>query len=66
MAENLDPIEIAGSQEAVALRLFYEVARAEGKDTAKTGGERADRRWVLDAYAECLLAVKSPAGRLAR
>jgi hypothetical protein len=31
-----------------------------------TGELEADRRWILDTYAECLLAVKSPRKRLGK
>lgn len=48
------------SPEEVALKLFYEVAAAEKKDTWKGYGhtEKPDRKWILDTYFECLQAVK--------
>lgn len=48
------------SPEHVALKLFYEVARAEKKETALTSGQPVDRKWVLDTYAECVTAVRAP------
>jgi hypothetical protein len=45
------------SPENIALKLFDRVEIAEGHpNRAKEG--------ILDLYAECLLAVKNPAGRL--
>ncbi len=51
--------------EGVALSLMQLIARAEGRrfDKDRTGGELVDRKWILDTYAECLLAVKSPSNR---
>jgi hypothetical protein len=48
MATN--PAE-SGSPEAVALRLFEIIA---------AGRVTADRKWVLDTYAECLRVVRNP------
>jgi hypothetical protein len=49
--------EIEGdSDAAVALELLQIVARAEGK-LAADGTIEGTRAWVLDTYAECLLAV---------
>jgi hypothetical protein len=45
----------SGTPEAVALRLFEIIAANE----RKTG---ADRKWVLDTYAECIRAVRNPGG----
>lgn len=50
------------SPEHVAYALFERVAQIEGKVLVKDGG--ADRKWVLDTYAECLRAVRNPASRL--
>ena len=44
-----------GTPEAVALRLFEIIAGHEGKSNAG-----ADRKWVLDTYAECLRVVRNP------
>jgi hypothetical protein len=51
-----------GTKEAVALSLLNLVARSEGKifDKGRTGGEVADRKWILNTYAECLTAIQSP------
>lgn len=53
------------SPEEVAYKLFREVANAEGKRSIYgTGSTAPDRKWILDTYAECLLAVRSPHDRL--
>lgn len=53
------------SPEQVAYRLLEDVARVEGKVFWKDpeSGETADRRWILDTYAECLSTVHVPSGR---
>lgn len=49
------------SPEQVAFKLLKEVARAEGKGLYDGAhGEKPDRKWLLDTYAECLIAVTSP------
>jgi uncharacterized membrane protein YukC len=51
-------IEIEGdSRQAVALALLNMVARAEGKIDEDGGLDGVGRAWVLDTYAECLLAA---------
>jgi len=53
------------SAEGVAYKLFLVVAEQEKKNL--TGlNVNADRKWVLDAYAECLLAVIQPWKRVER
>jgi hypothetical protein len=42
------------SPEQVAFKLFHEVASAEA------GRAQIDRKWILDTYAECLMAVTRP------
>lgn len=50
---------IPESQEAVALQLMQFIAYAENKAlTSGSNGNRADRTWLLDVYAECLAAVR--------
>jgi hypothetical protein len=44
------------SPEHIAMRLFEQVLAVEGK-TPRT------RKYLLDTYAECLLAVRAPGGR---
>lgn len=52
---------MAETREAVALELFKIIANAEGKGEHGTGaGIRADRKWLLDAYRECLAATSGP------
>jgi hypothetical protein len=51
-------IEVEGdSEEAVALAQLKLVAQAEGKLDGEGGLQGADRKWILDAYAECLEAT---------
>ena len=56
------------SPEAVALQLLENIARAENmvysQNPQGVGAQSANRQWVLDTYAECLDAVKSPSARL--
>jgi len=57
------------SPEQVAFRLMEAIANIEGKALARnpsTDESAADRSWVLDTYAECLSAVKSPRKRLGK
>ena len=45
------------SPEVVAFRLMEIVAKVEGKDLDDGARGDADRKYVLDTYAECLLAA---------
>ncbi len=56
------------SPEVVAYWLAIHVAGAEGKGFGKhhPGNEQADRKWMLDTFAECMLAVSAPEKRLAQ
>lgn len=58
-----DPVESHGSPspEEVAYKLMYVVAWSENIDLDAWG--KADRKWILDTYAECLLTVRNPASR---
>ena len=53
------------SPEYVAYRLMLDIAKVEKKAlTPSASCQIADRKWVLDTYAECLRIVRSPkAGR---
>ena len=54
--------------ESIAYRLLVLVADLENKTMhGNPSKERtiADRQWILDAYAECLVAVKTPHDRKA-
>lgn len=54
------------SPEYIAYRLLHDVAGAENKlfrPTSGSGYAAADRKWILDTYAECLRAVRTPASR---
>jgi hypothetical protein len=56
-----------GSREEVALKLLHLIAAQEGRDlsSSASGGSKADRKWTLDTYAECLWAIIDPVGRVA-
>jgi hypothetical protein len=58
-----DPAE-SGSPEAVALRLLEIIAANERKilSNSTAAAANADRKWVLDTYAECLRVVRNPGG----
>ena len=58
-----DLVESHGSPspEEVAYKLMYVVAWSENIDLDAWG--KADRKWILDTYAECLLTVRNPASR---
>jgi hypothetical protein len=50
------------SSEQVAYMLLERIASCEGKALAGHG-DKADRKWILDTYAECLIAVRRPDAR---
>jgi hypothetical protein len=53
------------SHEQIAYKLLLTIAENEKKPlhSAAAGGATADRKWLLDTYAECLLTVRNPSGR---
>ena len=52
------------SPEQVAFKLLREVASLEGKKAfGAPSGTAIDRKWLLDAYAECLVSVRNPGSR---
>jgi hypothetical protein len=52
------------SPEQVAFRLLYEIANVEGIEMrGLSGTKKADRKWILDTYAECIIAVRAPQNR---
>jgi hypothetical protein len=56
------------SPEQVAYRLMHEIAAIEAKSFSRTPGpgyQSADRKWILETYAECLNAVRVPHARVA-
>ena len=55
------------SREEVALKLLHLIAVQEGKDLSSntSRGSKADRKWTLDTYAECLRTIIDPVGRVA-
>jgi hypothetical protein len=49
------------SQEKIAHTLLHEIMRTEGRVSYKpqsSGDQQADRKYLLDTYAECIEAVK--------
>lgn len=52
------------SPEEIAFKLLYAVSWGENVDLEAWG--KADRNWILDTFAECLLTVQDPAARLAQ
>ena len=50
--------------EFMAYRLLHEIMASE-KMSPVGGGDtkRADRKYILDTYAECMMAIKSPETR---
>ncbi|MES1199562.1 MAG: hypothetical protein ABUS48_06245 [Pseudomonadota bacterium] len=55
------------SPEQMAYLLLLHIAQMEKRAirTADTG-EATDRKWLLDTFAECLNAVRNPAGRISQ
>lgn len=53
------------SPEKIAYELLEAIASNEGKTLSggMAGKASAERKWVLDTYAECLLTVRNPGGR---
>ena len=47
--------------EEIAHRLLIHIAYAEAKSLGSTAtGERPNREWILQTYAECLRIVQNP------
>ena len=53
------------SPEQVAFKLLYEIANVEGIEMrGLSGTKKTDRKWILDTYAECIIAVfRAPQNR---
>ena len=52
------------SPEQVAFRPLYEIANVEGIEMrGLSGTKKTDRKWILDTYAECIIAVRAPQNR---
>jgi hypothetical protein len=52
------------SPEHVAYQLLRLVSIIEGRPFDSSSTNHADRKWLLDTYAECLNAVRNPGGRM--
>ena len=67
MADAAPVIHIAeNTPEQVAYRLMVGIAAAENKPNRNVGDNVyvvADRKWLLNTYAECLKAVRQPQRR---
>ena len=61
--DQMFSVPIISTPEAVALALTQAVIRSEGMKIGKGYSDSADRKYILDAYAECLEAVRNPAAR---
>jgi hypothetical protein len=48
----------AGTPEAIAYALMQNVMQAEERELHLPPGERADRAYLLDLYAECVKAAR--------
>ena len=61
MAENTTVHIGENSPQQVAYKLLEIIASNEGK-TLRYDGDKAsaDRKWLLDTYAECLTTVSQP------
>jgi hypothetical protein len=67
MAEAAPVVHIGeNSPQQIAYKLLLLIAAKEGKllDEPSGGGHAtADRKWLLDTYAECLRTVQNPSNR---
>src|SRR3984893_2762228 len=67
MAEAAPVVHIGeNSPQQIAYKLLLLIAAKEGKllDEPSGGGHAtADRKWLLDTYAECLRTVQNPSSR---
>lgn len=65
MADKGSVVHIGeNSPEEVAHKLLHTIAKVENKALyASKDSPVADRKWILDTYAECILAVKCPYDR---
>lgn len=66
MADNTVVHMGENSPEQIAYKLLQAIAMNEGMTLANThvGKASADRKWLLDTYAECLKTVKAPWDRV--
>lgn len=71
MADTNTTVHIGeNSPEQVAYKLLETIANIErvsltgwSQENLEAGWRPGTREWLLDAYAECLKAVRSPSGR---
>ena len=59
MERKMAEISIGNSKESVAYALLLGIAQHEGKTDTVAGYPvvKADRRWILETYHECLAVV---------
>lgn len=50
----------ASSPEEIAYKLLQDIVAMEGKQVSVQGDDPMGRDWYLEAFAECLLAVRDP------
>jgi hypothetical protein len=66
MADDASNVHIGeNSPEQIAYKLLQIIASIEEKSLVSSMASKAtaNRKWLLDSYAECLRTVRSPAGR---
>jgi hypothetical protein len=66
MAEAAPVVHIGeNSPEQIAYKLLLIIASKEGKllEGSYSDHATADRKWLLDTYAECLTMVQNPSSR---
>jgi hypothetical protein len=61
MADNTVVHIGENSPEEVAYKLLQNIASQERKTLIVSS--EAERKWLLDTYAECLMTVRNPSGR---
>ncbi len=59
MQGNIAMADAETSPEYVAYQLLMYIAVTEKKATSRDSDIEADRKWILDTYAECLQTVIS-------
>jgi hypothetical protein len=62
MADNTVVHIGENSPEQVAYTLLRDIANIEQRPLFHDP-RAADRKWILDTYAECLIAIRNPVGR---
>jgi hypothetical protein len=68
MADTAPIVHVGeNSPEEVAFKLMREIAMAENKSLrGAVAGDKPNRNWILDTYAQCLSVVRNPGTNLTR